>query len=36
MRLNDKSRSRVFVGVIVLAMLLFMLPAVQALVAGSR
>jgi hypothetical protein len=33
---TDKARSRVFIGVIVLAMLLFTLPALQALLASVR
>lgn len=33
---TDKIRSRVFAGVIVIAMALFLLPAVQALIAASR
>ena len=33
---TDQKRSRVFTGVIILAVLLFTLPAVQALLASAR
>lgn len=33
---GERAKSRVFVGVVILATLLFTLPALQALLAGAR